>query len=469
MIAVTSEKLLVVDDDRNILHVIRMRLGLMGYSVTTCADSSEALALFKQGGYSVVLADQRMEGLSGTELMVQLQRTDPFIPVIIMTAHGTVEDAVESVRQGAYTYLKKPIDNEELELHIKKALEKRTLEETLAQEREIWVRVLASFGASVLLLNDDLTVAWMNSIAKQMLKTEGDVKDQFCAEAFAGRGLPCDNCPTLKALSVGKIQSIEYHDSTSGRWFLVTATPLKDTSGVITQAVELILDITAHKKAEEALRTSEEWYRVLFTASPDAIALTDARGRIISHNASLASLLGRPSQSLVGGEIADFLMQEETRGRLLGPLGWGEDVRNLEVRVERPDIGPRQALVSAVHLSLSGGSRYLVVLRDVTELKQAQDAIMEQQRMRGVLEMAGAAAHELSQPMQAILGWGEILRRRLRPDEPHVRVLRLICDQIEELGRLTNKISNVARYACKEYPGTTGIVDLDRATQGAKD
>lgn len=155
-------QILVVDDDRDILQVMQIRLRLMGYHVVACIDPHEALSVFEQGNFSLVLSDQCMEGLKGSDLLKEIHLRDPHIPIIIMTAYGTVEDAVESVQQGAYTYLEKPVETHELELHIKSALEKGALEQRLTQERYTWERVAESMRAALVLLNSDRTVVWMN-------------------------------------------------------------------------------------------------------------------------------------------------------------------------------------------------------------------------------------------------------------------------------------------------------------------
>ncbi len=122
-------QILVVDDDRDILQLMQIRLKLMGYRVVTCMDPKEALSVFEQGNFSLVLSDQCMEGLKGSDLLKEIHLRDPHVPIIIMTAYGTVEDAVELVKQGAYTYLEKPFDTQELELHLKRALENGAMEQ----------------------------------------------------------------------------------------------------------------------------------------------------------------------------------------------------------------------------------------------------------------------------------------------------------------------------------------------------
>lgn len=120
-------KILVVDDDRSILKVIRLRLEADNYRVVTATGAEEALAKARNEGFDLSLVDLKLIGPSGIELMEDLHKLDPEIPIIILTAHGTIKSAVEAMSKGAFSYLTKPFDDQELLLQIQKSLEKRKL------------------------------------------------------------------------------------------------------------------------------------------------------------------------------------------------------------------------------------------------------------------------------------------------------------------------------------------------------
>jgi two-component system response regulator GlrR len=120
-------KILVVDDDRNILKVIKLRLEAENYQVVTASDAADALAKAGDEGFDLALVDLKLIGRNGIELMGDLHKLDPEIPIIILTAHGTIKSAVEAMSRGAFSYLTKPFDYHELLLQIQKSLEKRDL------------------------------------------------------------------------------------------------------------------------------------------------------------------------------------------------------------------------------------------------------------------------------------------------------------------------------------------------------
>ncbi len=116
-------RILVVDDDENLRWVMQTQLEEMGYAVSTAPDGTQALAAIEKEPPALVLTDLKMPGLSGMELLDKIRSEYPEVPVVIMTAFGTIQSAVQAMKAGAYDYLTKPIDYEELGLVVSRALE----------------------------------------------------------------------------------------------------------------------------------------------------------------------------------------------------------------------------------------------------------------------------------------------------------------------------------------------------------
>lgn len=127
--------ILVVDDDRNLLKVITIRLESLGYEVSAFSDGEGAKREASQKAMDLAIIDLQLEDQDGISLMQELHRTSPHLPIIIFTAHGTIESAVEAMRLGAYTYLTKPFDARELAIHIERALEQHRLTSELTRLR----------------------------------------------------------------------------------------------------------------------------------------------------------------------------------------------------------------------------------------------------------------------------------------------------------------------------------------------
>jgi two-component system response regulator GlrR len=120
-------KILVVDDDSNLLEVIRMRLESAKYDVVAASEEKGALESVKTQLFDVSILDLQLDSTDGISLMEKVHQVNPDIPVIILTAYGSIESAVEAMQRGAYSYLTKPFDPRELLFQIKNAMESSRL------------------------------------------------------------------------------------------------------------------------------------------------------------------------------------------------------------------------------------------------------------------------------------------------------------------------------------------------------
>jgi DNA-binding NtrC family response regulator len=118
-----KKRILLVDDDQSLRRVLQVQLEQDGYSVTSAASAAETLSLLAVRPYDLVIADLKMPGMSGLDLLKTIRSKHPETIVIILTAFGTVETAVEAMKAGAYHYLTKPVHPEELALTLDRALE----------------------------------------------------------------------------------------------------------------------------------------------------------------------------------------------------------------------------------------------------------------------------------------------------------------------------------------------------------
>ena len=116
------ETILIVDDEKNYLTILSALLEDEGFEVLTAPGGHEALAIHKSSDLDLILTDMKMPKMDGIELLENIKEIDPDLPVIMMTAHGTVDKAVEAMQKGAYTYILKPFDNERLIIYVKKAI-----------------------------------------------------------------------------------------------------------------------------------------------------------------------------------------------------------------------------------------------------------------------------------------------------------------------------------------------------------
>ncbi|HEY6996360.1 MAG TPA: sigma-54 dependent transcriptional regulator [Candidatus Binatia bacterium] len=123
----SAGNLLVVDDDQNLIELIALKLKAEGYEVTTAGTGQEAVQAAKAAIFDLCIVDLRLADQDGISLMRELHSINPGMRVIILTGYGTVESAVQAMQEGAYSYLSKPFNTQELLLQISRALENRRL------------------------------------------------------------------------------------------------------------------------------------------------------------------------------------------------------------------------------------------------------------------------------------------------------------------------------------------------------
>jgi DNA-binding NtrC family response regulator len=127
-----KHKILVVDDDPEMGRLLSDFLQGEGFSVVTLEDSLQASRVLRGEEFDVMVTDLRMKGLKGLDLLDEAKKVAPLTPVIIITAFGTIESAIQAMKMGAYDYITKPFQMDEMALAIKKALENRLL------KKEVW-------------------------------------------------------------------------------------------------------------------------------------------------------------------------------------------------------------------------------------------------------------------------------------------------------------------------------------------
>lgn len=142
-------RLLLVDDDPDLLHLLSLRLTASGYQVMAAGSAEQALRVFEQCRPHLVISDQRMPGMQGIDLYDALQQRQPGLPVILLTAHGTIPDAVDATRLGIFSYLVKPVDATLLLDNISRALKLHNSDAPSISGQDKWRAGIISQSAAM--------------------------------------------------------------------------------------------------------------------------------------------------------------------------------------------------------------------------------------------------------------------------------------------------------------------------------
>lgn len=153
--------ILIVDDDPAILKILKMRLELESHRVIGVKTVPEAIAAMETHAFELAIIDYQLGNGNGIQLMEQAKQIQPDLPVIILTAHGTIEKAVQAIQKGAYTYLTKPFDDEELIHHVRLGCEKNRLTEEI---RSLKHMLYDKFGFDNIVAKDEKMIAVLKSV-----------------------------------------------------------------------------------------------------------------------------------------------------------------------------------------------------------------------------------------------------------------------------------------------------------------
>ena len=176
-------RLLVVDDDADMLRLLSMRLGAAGYAVTAVGSAEAALAQLDIERPQLVISDVRLPGRDGLALFDEVRQRHPSLPVILLTAHGTIPDAVEATRRGVFTYLTKPYDARELLERVNQALALAAPDAPAAPADEAWRRDIVSRSSRMAdLLAEARLVA--RSDASVLLRGDSGTGKEVLAQAI---------------------------------------------------------------------------------------------------------------------------------------------------------------------------------------------------------------------------------------------------------------------------------------------
>ena len=179
----TQPRLLVVDDDADMLRLLSMRLNSAGYRVSTAGSAENALAKLQVERPQLVLSDVRMPGQDGLSLFSEIRSRHPSLPVILLTAHGTIPDAVEATARGVFSYLTKPYDAKVLLDKIAQALALGAPHPEAAHADEGWRRdIISRSGHMADLLAEARMVA--TSDASVLLRGDSGTGKEMLAQAI---------------------------------------------------------------------------------------------------------------------------------------------------------------------------------------------------------------------------------------------------------------------------------------------
>jgi PAS domain S-box-containing protein len=411
-------KVLYVDDEPVLLEIVKIFLEkTKEFTIDVTTSVNEVIKSEKLKTYDAIISDYQMPGMDGISFLKYVHTELGDIPFIIFTGKGKEEVVIAALNNGADFYITKGSDPrfqfDELANNIKKAVKKRRIQEEYknsAQRLSDLVNFLpdATFAIDL----DGKVIAWnkameeMTGVKNSSIMGEGD---HIYSLPFYGKkqDLLLDLVLHDKKEIREKYPSIIHQDNKlidekefpilyngKGACLWLIASPLYDATGTITGAIQVIRDVTENKRAEKALKESEEQYRSLFESSHEALLLLE-NTRFKKCNSKAVALFGcTKMKEITGRSLIDFspVVQPDRAGseqkfqeKISEALGDSTQVFDWEFT--RLDGNPVHSEVTLNRVIIGGKTLLQAIVRDVSERKRAEDALKKSERIyRTVVE-----------------------------------------------------------------------------------
>jgi len=246
---------LIIEDDAEMRETLSEILRSEGYEVHAVGTAEEGLSVATQ--YQICILDLKLPGMDGLSALRELKRINPRILVIIITAYATKETAIEALNSGAFMYLEKPFDVNELIIKVNKAADFVIIEEEKRKIEERYRSIVESINASIYLLDRDMRYLFAN---RKMLSILGVSLEELVGRKFGdffGEHSAKEMEEKLRKVFETGEPLVYEAKSEHGRWFLRTLSPVKKNGEVVAVTV-ISRNITNLKRVEEELRRKNE-------------------------------------------------------------------------------------------------------------------------------------------------------------------------------------------------------------------
>jgi PAS domain S-box-containing protein len=320
-----KETILLVDDEESIRKVLSISLMDEGFNVLTAADGGEALQIFRKNAPSIVLTDIKMPGMQGTELLQKIKSENPDTEVIMITGHGDMDLAIQSLKFDATDFITKPINDDALEIALKRACERIKMRnelkkytvnlESLVKEKSaklieaervaaiskafegissaIWnmageleggIKYFNEMPCFVSLHNKEMKIIATNQLFQERF---GGKIGQNSWDIYPEKTKTPDECPVGRTYVTSRGQrsreTVQYMNGTAVP-VIVHTSPIRDQKGDVEFVLEISADIIEFKHLQEKLWKTEQNYQKLFDEVPCFITVQDGDLKIIDAN-----------------------------------------------------------------------------------------------------------------------------------------------------------------------------------------
>ncbi len=467
-----QESVLIADDEVDVRKSFCNFLSDFGYMVFEAGNGRECLEITNREKPDLILVDLHMPELNGMEVLARVKESSPDTPVIVVSGTGVLKNAIEALRKGAWDYILKPVEDMSVLLHaVEKSLERarlilenrsyqlkleekverktKELRRAIAAQRvseEKYRRLIEHANDGICIVQDEL----LRYANHQVYKFTGYSPDEIINTHFERYIHPAE-VPRIqrrgRRFLAGK-ENVQRYETVllqkDGNGFDVEFNISSTTYDGQKAFLIFVSDITERKHAEEALRESEEKYRLIYEHSPFGIMCFQENGTLTDCNNKFAEIMGVSREELVGFNLLDS-MAEPVRSVIEETIKYGIGHFEGEYPAIKKD---RDIKIRAIHKRINSEDGKILgaigIFEDITEKKNIEEQLQQARRMEAISSLAGGIAHQFNNALVGITGNIELLKMAF-PDEENIE--KYAGPMKTSVNRMTGLTSQLLAYA----------------------
>ena len=452
-----KHSILIVDDDPGLRKTLSDILEVKGYTSADAGTGKAALDQVKKHGFAVAVIDLRLPDMGGLEVVGEIKRCSPGTECIVLTGFASQASAIEAVNVGAYSYVQKPYDVDQLLLTIRRAIEKREAEEETRQLQEFNESILQNVAEGIVVEGADGKITFANPAAASLL---GYSPDELLGQPWTILINPDQHDDAQAARERrqrGETDSYEIELLSRKKRripVLVSGSP-RFVDGQLDGILHVYTDITEQKQAEEALRSERDFAESLIETAPVIVLVLDNEGRIVRFNSYLQEISGYSLEEVRDRTWFETFLPERERVTVRQLFQQAvDDVPNVgnisslvtkdgrEREIEWYDKTLKDAQGSVIGL--------LAIGRDVTEEREIRRRAAQQERLAAVGQLAAGIAHDFNNIIATIILYGQLLSQSPALSSKDHERLAVISQQAKQATGLIEQILDFSRRSMLE-------------------
>ncbi|MBI4000654.1 MAG: PAS domain S-box protein, partial [Nitrospira defluvii] len=420
--------ILIVDDDPDIRESLSDMLSHEGYVVQSAATGNEALQHAKRQQYGAALLDIQLPDLNGLSVLKVMMELDPSLPIIILTGNATPENTIGSLTKGAFAYLTKPYNSQELKAILRRAVSVKGLavraehvEQALRASEERFRALVESAADAIVLADQSGHIIWWNGAAERMFgHSKREALGQPLTMLMPERFRSAHSAGIMRLAQGGASKligtAVELVGLTNtGQEFPIELSLASWHAKEGLFFSEIIRDITRRKGAEESVVRLSHQNALILDSAGEGIFGLDLQGCATFVNATGARMLGWNSAELIGKAMAPLLYRSDAPGsqHTSDPFSLHSSLRDGAIhRIQNDTFWRKDGAPFPVHYTTSPIREQdrvvgvVVVFQDITEHKRQESLQQAQLSISHILAQAGTIEEAIPQLLRVVSEMG---------------------------------------------------------------